>query len=300
MTDLRIQKIVSFDLPELQPYATMRRPLGHEGQGIFVAEGTKVVRRLLESRFTVVSVVLPEKWLEDFRPLLEARPEPITVYLADKKLLETLVGFSMFQGVLAVGKIPAPVSLDDILHKSPTQASPETTPRQEPKLFVAVDALTNAENLGALVRNCVAFGVQALIVGETSSSPFLRRAVRNSMGTIFQLPVIELAKLGQRHQFTTKPHVTKLTLAECLKELRGCGVRCIAAHPHTDKKLSQADFTKDCCLVFGSEGDGISQNVLESCDEAVAIPMPPTVDSLNVGAAAAVFLYEASRQRRKL
>ena len=191
MTDLRIQKISSFDSPELQPYGTMRRPLEHERQGIFIAESAKVVRRLLESRLTVISVVLPEKWLAEFRPLLEARPEKVAVYLAEKKLLESLVGFSMFQGVLAVGKVPPPVSLDDILSKSP-----------KPQLLVAIDELANAENIGALVRNCVAFGVQALIVGETSSSPYLRRAVRNSMGTIFQLPVIELAKLGQRHQFT--------------------------------------------------------------------------------------------------
>jgi tRNA G18 (ribose-2'-O)-methylase SpoU len=267
----RIQRISSLDLPELQPYATMKRPLEHERQGIFVAEGTKVVQRLLESHFAVVSVVLPEKWLDDFRPLLEARPEPITVYLAEKTVLETLTGFSMFQGVLAVGKIPLPVSLEELLSTN-----------EKPLLLVAVDALTNAENLGALVRNCVAFGVQALVVGETCSSPFLRRAVRNSMGTIFQLPV------------------TSRTLVECLKELRGRGVRCLAAHPHTDKKfLSQADFTGDCCLVFGSEGDGISPAVLEACDEAVAIPMPPTVDSLNVGAAAAVFLYEVARQRKK-
>jgi tRNA G18 (ribose-2'-O)-methylase SpoU len=61
--------------------------------------------------------------------------------------------------------------------------------------------------------------------------------------------------------------------------------------------LSQADFTDDCCIVLGSEGDGISPSVLASCHEAVAIPMPVTVDSLNVGSAAAVFLYEASRQR---
>jgi tRNA G18 (ribose-2'-O)-methylase SpoU len=285
----RIENISSFDLPELQPYATMKRPQEHERQGIFVAEGVKVVRRLLESHFSIASVVLPEKWLDDFRPLLEARPEPITVYLAEKKFLETLVGFSMFQGVLAVAKIPPPVSLDDILSKN-----------RKPLLLVAVDALTNAENLGALVRNCVAFGVQALIVGETSSSPFLRRAVRNSMGAIFQLPVIELAKLGLRHRFKTKPHATRLTLAECLTELRARGVRCIAAHPHTDKKiLSQADFSGDCCLVFGSEGYGISAPVLEACDEAVAVPMPPTVDSLNVGAAAAVFLYEVARQRAK-
>jgi tRNA G18 (ribose-2'-O)-methylase SpoU len=284
-----VQNISSLDQPDLAPYLTMRRPLEHEAQGIFVAEGEKVVRRLLASRFEVVSVLLPEKLLESFRPLIAARPENLTVYLAERTLLVSLIGFSMYQGVLAVGRIPPPASLDAIFQNTP-----------KPRIFAAVDALTNAENLGALVRNCAAFGVQALIVGETSSSPYLRRAVRNSMGTIFQLPIIELAKLGQRHQFTAKPHTTKLTLVECLKELSGRGVRCIAAHPRTDNKfLSQADFSGNCCIVFGSEGNGISQAVLEVCDEAVAIPMPPEVDSLNVGAAAAVFLYEAARQRGK-
>ncbi len=269
----QVQKIETFDLPELQPYGTMRRSREQRDQGIFVAEGEKVVRRLLESHFTVVSVVLPEKWLEDFRPLLEARLEQFTVYLADKPLLETLTGFSMFQGILAVGKIPAPVSLESVLAAA-----------RPPRLLVAVEALTNAENLGALVRNCVAFHVQALIVGETSSSPFLRRAVRNSMGTIFQLPVIETDDLVAR-----------------LRELRARGIRCIAAHPRgDDKRLSQADFTGDCCILFGSEGYGISRAALETCDEAVAIPMPPTVDSLNAGGAAAVFLYEANRQRGRV
>ena len=285
----RVEKIASLDLPELAPYRTLRRAAEHQSQGIFVAEGDKVVKRLLESHFGVVSVLLPENRVAEFEPLLKARPEKeISVFAVTKKsVLEELIGFEMFQGILAIGKIPETVTLEKILGDSPG-----------PKLFAAVDGLTNAENIGLLVRNCAAFGVHALIVGETSSSPFLRRAVRNSMGTIFQLPVVELAKLGQRHQFTTKPHVTKLTLAECLCELRRRGVRCLAAHPHTDKKLlSQADFSGDCCIVFGSEGDGLSQKVLESCDEAVAIPMPPAVDSLNVGAAAAVFLYEASRQR---
>jgi TrmH family RNA methyltransferase len=156
-----------------------------------------------------------------------------------------------------------------------------------PKLFAAVDGLTSAENIGLLVRNCAAFGAQALIVGETSSSPFLRRAVRNSMGTIFQLSVVEL-----------NPESSSKNLAEALRELASHGVRCIAAHPHTEKKiLSQANFTKDCCIVFGSEGNGLSPQVLAACDEAVAVPMADGVDSLNVGAAAAVFLYEAARQR---
>jgi tRNA G18 (ribose-2'-O)-methylase SpoU len=282
-----VRKIESFDSPELYPYATLRRSREHEQKGIFVAEGTKVVQRLLESNFTVISMVVPEKWLLEFQLLLEKRPEDVIVYVAEKPLLESLTGFSMFQGVLAVGKIPEPVSFEKVLNDS-----------SHPQLFVAVDALTNAENLGALARNCVAFGAQALIVGETSSSPFLRRAVRNSMGAILQLPVIELARLGQwpPHGFT--PHTTAMTLVECLKELRARGIRCIAAHPHTDQRiLSQADFRGDCCIVFGSEGDGISPAVRDACDDLVAIPMPPNVDSLNVGSAAAVFLYEANRQR---
>ena len=238
MTDLRIQKITALDLPELAPYRTMRRPLEHERQGIFVAEGEKVVRRLLESRFEVVSVLLPEKHLEAFRPLLEARPEKLTVYLADKKLLESLIGFSMYQGQLAVGKIPPPATLDDILSNKP-----------KPRLLVAVDALTSAENLGALVRNCVAFGVQALIVGETSSSPFLRRAVRNSMGTILQLPVLELNSEGELpsprlQTIGTRGTRPSETLAQTLASLRARGVRCLAAHPHARQNTFAGGFLR--------------------------------------------------------
>ncbi|MEI7535117.1 MAG: RNA methyltransferase, partial [Verrucomicrobiae bacterium] len=131
--------------------------------------------------------------------------------------------------------------------------------------------------------NCVAFGVSALIAGETCSSLFLRRTVRNSMGALFKLPVLESTNLVQT-----------------LVELRAHGIRCIAAHPRPDgKTLSQADFTGDCCVVFGSEGHGISEKVLAACDEAVTIPMLNEVDSLNVSAAAAVIFYEVNRQRGK-
>jgi tRNA G18 (ribose-2'-O)-methylase SpoU len=265
-----VRKIESFDLPELQPYRTMRRQQEHRDRGLFVAEGEKVVRRLLESNLSVESLLLPEKWLPDYQPLLSRRREEIRVFVAEKKLLESLTGFSMYQGLLAVGRVPPQLPLDELLRQS-----------ARPRLWVAVDALSSAENLGALVRNCAAFAAHGLIVGETSASPFLRRAVRNSMGTIFQLRCHETA-----------------SLVPCLLELKVAGVRCIAAHPHSNKTLlSQADFTRDVCIVFGSEGAGISGPVLQACDEVVAIPMPPTVDSLNVGAAAAVFLYEVRRQR---
>src|SRR3954453_10517157 len=130
----------------------MRRQMEHRQQGIFVAEGEKVVRRLLESQFGVVSLLIPEKWVGPLELLLQARPEMVEVYVAEKALLETMTGFSMYQGLLAVGRIPAAVSLDDILARS-----------ARPWVVAAVDGLSSAENLGALVRNCAAFGVHALI-----------------------------------------------------------------------------------------------------------------------------------------
>ena len=269
---LRVQLIDTLDRPELQPYRTLRQQADHHRQGIFVAEGEKVVRRLLESRLAVISVLFPPRWLESFTPLLNAREDDTEVFLAEKEVLQNLTGFSMYQGVLALARIPSSHPIEAILQKS-----------ARPLFLTAVDGLSSAENLGGLVRNCSAFGVHALIVGETSCSPYLRRAVRCSMGTIFQLPHAEVANLS-----TT------------LEELRSWGIRCVAAHPHTDRKtLAQAELSGDCCVVFGSEGQGLSPGVLAACDEAVAIPMSAGIDSLNVGSASAVFLYEATRQRER-
>jgi len=269
---MQIQEIEALELPELAPYRTMRRQWEHREQGIFVAEGEKVVRRLLETDLTVVSLLLSGKWLREYEPLIRSRPEKIPVYIAPKNVLEELTGFSMFQGVLAIGKIPVAYTLQAVLQRS-----------VRPYLFAAIEGLANAENVGVTVRNCAAFGVQALFVDRTSSSPFLRRAVRSSMGAIFRLPVLE-----------------GIDLAQTLHALRGRNIRCFAAHPHTNKRtLPEARFCTDCCVVFGSEGCGISDDVLAACDEPVAIPMASGVDSLNVGGAAAVFLYEANRQRVK-
>jgi tRNA G18 (ribose-2'-O)-methylase SpoU len=266
------QEITSFDHPELLPYRTMRRQMEQRQQGIFVAEGEKVVRRLLESSLTVLSVLLPEKWFLDLRPILQSRPELITVFVAEKKLLESLTGFSMYQGLLAVGKVPPAPTLDELVRED-----------QSPHLLVAVESLSSAENLGAVVRNSAAFGARGLIAGESCTSPYLRRAVRSSMGTIFMMPIIE-----------------SLSLQQTLYDLKRQGFRCVAAHPHAlQTPLASADLRGNCCLVFGSEGYGLSPGILEICDQAVAIPMAAAVDSLNVGSAAAVFLYEAWRQRQR-
>lgn len=270
---MNVTNVVTLEIPELLPYRTLRRPMDHQRQGIFVAEGEKVVSRLLESNLVMLSVLLTPQWFEEYRPLLESKKHQPNVYIAEKKLVETIVGFNLHQGIMAVGKIPEPANLESVLETN-----------QRPYLFVAIEGLTNSENLGVLVRNCVAFGVQAILVGETSSSPYLRRAVRNSMGTVFKIPVVQLENLKQ-------------TLEELRHRFK---VRSIAAHPHTHERVVQStNFSGDCCIVFGSEGQGISAAVLAACDESVAIPINSGVDSLNVASASAVFLYEVSRQRRE-
>jgi len=269
-----VHRIADLELPELAPYRTLKLSPELRARGMFVAEGDKVVHRLLTSSLEVISVLVPDHRLPEYEPALSARSENVRVYIVtEKRVLTELVGFEMFQGVLAVAHVPKEPIIADLIAGTPA-----------PRLFVAADGLSNAENVGALVRNCAAFGVQAVIFGETSASPYLRRAVRNSLGTVFHMPIIE-----------------SRALAGAIRDLQEHGVHCIAAHPQPNSlPLAQADFSSDCCLVFGNEGQGISENVLAASDTTVAIPMSPAVDSLNVASSGAVFLYEVQRQRRTL
>jgi tRNA G18 (ribose-2'-O)-methylase SpoU len=275
---VRVQPVLDvaeFDAPGLSPYRTMRWQEPQRQQGIFVAEGEKVVRRLLESNLEVVSLLLPAKWVEEYAELLAKRREvEIPVFVAEKDILENLTGYSFYQGVLAVGRVPKKLTVDDVL-----RTKPET-----PRLLAVLDAVSNAPNMGGLIRNCVAFDVDALVVGETCCSPWLRRSVRSSMGTIFKLPIVEA-----------------VNLPESIEVMKSAGIRIIAAHAHAEEKsLTQIDFRRDCAVVLGSEGHGISNEVLALCDEEVVIPMQNQVDSLNVGTAGGIFLYEVSRQRGKV
>ena len=266
-------RITDFEHPDLAPYRSMRMQSEHQAQGIFVAEGEKVVRRLLESSLEVISVLLPTKWVQPYEPLLATHPSKPKLFTAEKTLLEKLTGFSLYQGLLAVGKIPPPLSLPELVKGQKT-----------PALLVAVEGISSAENMGALIRSCAAFGAQGLVVGESCCHPYLRRSVRASMGTIFNLPYLLSPNVG-----------------ETLQELKREKIQAVAADPKPHARvLNKADFASAVCIVFGSEGAGISESTLAACDYAAQIPMQNEVDSLNVSSAAAAFLYEVWRQRSEL
>jgi tRNA G18 (ribose-2'-O)-methylase SpoU len=263
--------VASLEGAHLHPYRTLRRPADHWKEGIFVAEGEKVVERLLASPLEIISVLATEPWLDRLRAASGAsRLEHLTVYLAAKELMEEIVGFNLHQGIMAVARVPS---------ERPLEATIRSIPGSH--LLVALDGLVNAENVGVVVRNCAAFGVDALIVGETSSSPYLRRAVRNSMGTVFGMRIVHV------------PH-----LPDALSALAGSfGTRILGTCPGGASALADTSFSGNACIVLGNEGDGISAAVLERCTERVAIPMLNDTDSLNVASASAVVLYEARRLR---
>lgn len=266
-------KISSLEGAELSPYLTLRRPADHLEQGIFVAEGEKVVRRLLSSGLEIVSMLLTPEWHE--RLFSAGMPDTRsaqkgTIFVAGKELLESIVGFNLHQGIMAVGRTPREKPLEELIGS--------VTP---PFFLVALDGLVNAENIGVIVRNCAGFGADAIIVGENSSSPYLRRAVRNSMGTVFSVPIFHALSLKE----------SLLTLREKYS------ARIVAAHLDESHDIYGADFSGNFCMVFGNEGSGLSADIAGVCDDRVVIPMMRGTDSLNVASASAVFLYEARKQR---
>ena len=268
---INIIQVDSVDHPELTFYKTLRMTTEHLKKRVFVSESEKVVHRLLLSHIEIISILLTPEWFSKFKELIERRKEKITVYLAEKKLMEKIVGFNLHQGIMALAKIPSSKTIEAVLKDS-----------TEPYLFVAIDGLTNSENVGNVVRNCAAFGVNTILVGETSSSPYLRRAVRNSMGAIFKINIIHCQNL-----YNT------------LLNLKDHGFKIIGAHPHEERiRVENTNFTENCCIVFGSEGYGISPAILSICNITVSIQMENDIDSFNVASASAVFLYEVYRQRK--
>jgi tRNA G18 (ribose-2'-O)-methylase SpoU len=185
-------------------------------------------------------------------------PEGLEVRTAPRDRLDRLVGFRLHQGLMALGRIPPPAPLGR-------------------SLLVALDDISNAENVGSILRTCAGFGVEGVLVGPTTASPWLRRAIRVSIAAPLQVPV----------------HFVP-DLAAAVRPLNAW-----AAHIHGARKTyTEIDWGPDCCLVLGGEARGPSDEVLGACKGAIYIPMAAEWDCLNVASSAAVLLAEVQRQRR--
>lgn len=265
-----ILRIETLDSPELEPFRTLRRPEEHFRQRIFVAEGEKLVIRLLESGLECISILITPEWLERLDGHgFKNRCTTVKVHVAALDLVREIVGFNIHQGIMALGRVPLEGSLDQL---------------PEPHLVLALDGLRSAENVGVIVRNCAAFGADLVIAGETACSPYLRRAVRNSMGAVFRMPVLHSENLAP-------------TLRD-LKKKRGTKI--VACTPHGADPIFETDLAGCVCIVMGNEDAGLSPEILNLADARAAIPMTAGIDSLNVASASAVFLYEAARRKLEI
>ncbi len=267
-----LHHISSLDIPQLQPYRTLRRVHEHLQKRIFVAEAEKVVRRFLLSDWQIISLLLTQEWFDTMIPSIPAsRLQGVDIFVGPKELLETIVGFSLHQGIMAVGKVPTDRPLADIVSEAGS-----------PHLLVALDGLVHAENVGTIVRNCAGFGVHGIIAGRNSASPYLRRAIRNSMGGIFKIPVVHIDSLAASLEWLKQHHSTRIIIADA----------------HAERIIYETDFSGNICIVLGNEDEGVTQEVESVATDRVRIPMSNSTNSLNVASASAVMLYEAGKNRR--
>jgi tRNA G18 (ribose-2'-O)-methylase SpoU len=234
-------------------------------EGLFMAEGEKVIRRALAAGYPMRSMLLTPKWAEVMRDVTEATAAP--VYLVSPELAEQVTGYHVHRGALAaMGRLPLPAPAEVLAGAA--------------RVAVFEDVVDHT-NLGAAFRNAAALGIDAVLLTPRCADPLYRRAVKVSMGAVFHVPWTrldawpgDLGLLG-RHGFVT----AALCLSEqsvTLDELAGRG----------HEKLA---------LMLGTEGEGLSAAALRAADERVRIPMAAGVDSLNVAAASAVAFYATRR-----
>lgn len=231
----------------------------------FIAEGRFVVRRLVESEFAIDSLLLSEHAEPAVREWL---PDDVPAYVLPKHLVMELVGFGFHQGLMACGVRKPQPQLFDLLGDTP-----RTT-------FVAMPHTSDQENLGKVIRSATAFGVDGVLLGPGCADPFSRRVLRVSMGTAFQIPIVESADLIddiRNLQKTANLQTVAAVLGEDSQPL---------------ETLTRAD---RMCLLLGNEAHGLAREWLDVTDVKATVPMQCGVDSLNVAVAAGIFLYHFTR-----
>ncbi|MFO1006943.1 MAG: RNA methyltransferase [Planctomycetaceae bacterium] len=256
--------------PRLDPYRNLKLTNQTRTTGHLIAEGHRVVRRLVDSDFAVESIVVSERRKHTIDDI---NPDRYQIFVIPEEVGTQLVGFEFHAGVLAAGKRRESPSISEWLPRNATGN----------ELVVVCPRITDPDNLGTLMRLCVGFGVRALLLGPGSTDPYSRRVLRVSMGHAFFLPIIQtddlaphLIALRERHGFRF--------LATVLDE---------TATPLDQFPFGGADVEAQTRmgLFLGNEADGLEPEWVDFCHERVTIPMGPQADSLNVSVAAGIFLH---------
>lgn len=268
-----IIELTDISAPELDVFARLTeaqlRSRREPEKGIFIAESPKVIQRALDAGYEPVSLLMERRQIGGQAREIVARCGEVPVYTADRALLAELTGYELTRGVLCAMRRPALPSVEMLCANA--------------RRVAVLEGIVDSTNIGAIFRSAAALNMDAVLVTPSCSDPLYRRAVRVSMGTVFQVP---WTRIGDGPSQWPHPGIDRL---------RRMGFK-TAAMALRDDSVSIEDPVlcgeEKLAIVLGTEGDGLADGTIAGCDYTVRIPMAHQVDSLNVAAASAVAFWQ--------
>ena len=272
-----IIEITDLSAPELDVYTRLTdgqlRNTRLSQQGLFMAENHKVISHALNAGYEPISFLMERRQITGIAKDLIARCPNIPVYTADRSVLEQLTGYQLTRGILCAMHRKTLPAVEDVCSGA--------------RRIAVLEGIVDPTNIGAIFRSAAALGMDGILLTPTCCDPLYRRAVRVSMGTVFQIP---WTRIGETN--TDWP-------ANGMAQLSQMGFK-TAALALCDRSVSIEDpvLTQEekLAVIFGTEGDGLTDATISACDYTVKIPMAHGVDSLNVAAASAVTFWQLRRR----
>lgn len=268
-----IMEITDISAPELDVFARLTeaqlRSRQEPEKGIFIAESPKVIGRALDAGYEPVSLLMERRQIEGQARDIIARCGEVPVYTAGRALLAGLTGYELTRGVLCAMRRPELPSVEELCAHA--------------RRVAVLEGIMDSTNIGAIFRSAAALNMDAVLVTPSCSDPLYRRAVRVSMGTVFQVP---WTRIGNEVSDWPGPG---------LRRLRRLGFKTAAmALSETAVSIEEPALCGEerLAIVLGTEGDGLADGTIAGCDYTVRIPMAHHVDSLNVAAASAVAFWQ--------
>lgn len=271
-----IIEITDFEAPELDIYARLTENQlinRHEpGKGLFIAESPKVVERALDAGYEPVSMLLERKHIAGQAHHIIERCSDIPVYTSEFDVLTKLTGFQLTRGVLCAMRRPPLPHVEEIC--------------ADAHRIAILENVVNPTNIGAIFRSAAALNMDAVLLTPACSDPLYRRAIRVSMGTVFQIPWTYLCDEADAWPQKSIALLQKMGFKTAAMALKEDSIRI------DDPKLMKEE---KLAIILGTEGDGLASETIADCDYTVRIPMSHGVDSLNVAAASAVAFWQLGK-----
>ncbi|MBE6927696.1 MAG: RNA methyltransferase [Ruminococcaceae bacterium] len=259
-----IHTITDFSAPELDVFARLTEAQllnrEHPEDGIFIAESPKVIERALDAGYEPLSLLVEDKHLQTQAAHILSRCEEVPIYTASFDVLKQLTGFPLTRGLLCAMRRKPILNIQDVC--------------QNARRIAILENVVNPTNIGAIFRSAAALGMDAVLLTSACSDPLYRRCIRVSMGTVFQIP---------------------WTFCQDANEVRSYGFKTVAMalrNDSVDIRNPELAAQDKLAVIMGTEGDGLADRTISSCDYTVRIPMSHGVDSLNVAAASAVAFWQ--------